>query len=156
MTGRERMAVFGVLLWLSGCAATPETGGSAVPRDPDRASVLARRGDLDWQAGREDAAIDAWQQAVALNPQDAVAVNNLALALAERHRYAEAARLLDDGIRHSPGVPDLHYNLAVLCELYLLQLDCALVHYRAYLDLTGDDAPDVSGWVADLERRLAP
>lgn len=98
MTGRERMAVFGVLLWLAGCAATPETGGSAVPRDPDRASVLARRGDLDWQAGREDAAIDAWQQAVALNPQDAVAVNNLALALAERHRYAEAARLLDDGI----------------------------------------------------------
>ena len=50
MTGRERMAVFGVLLWLAGCAATPETGGSAVPRDPDRASVLARRGDLDWQA----------------------------------------------------------------------------------------------------------
>ncbi len=69
-------------------------------------------------------------------------------------RFAEAVAVLENGLRHSPNTAELHYNLAVISELYLLDLDAALTHYRRYRDLADPEGKLVAGWIADLERRL--
>lgn len=111
------------------------------------ASVARHRGD-------QDKAMTAYRTAFDLNPHDAVAANNLALMLREEGRFREAAELLQEGLEYSPDTPDLHYNLAVISELYLLDLELALQHYRKFRTLTEQEGQLVAGWIADLERRL--
>lgn len=86
--------------------------------------------------------------------QDIVAMNNQALTLREQGQFREAAKLLSSGIELAPETPELHYNLAVISELYLFDLDTALEHYRRYRALTDSEDTLVAGWIADLERRL--
>ncbi|MFO7528794.1 MAG: tetratricopeptide repeat protein [Marinobacter sp.] len=143
------------VLWLSGCAGPAVEPEIAEPGiNPALAAEHARRAMSAWEQGDPEVAVEAWRQAVALNPEDPVSVNNLALALKEQNRFAESADLLERGLARSPEVAQLHYNLAVISELYLLELDKALAHYRAYQELAGEENAEVDGWIADLERRL--
>jgi len=146
---------------LSGCAATGSGAGSDKSRtssqldhSPEQAESLAREGKNAYERGDLEAAIQSWQRAVSLNPADAATVNNLALVLKDENRFAEAAKLLEKGVDVSPGTAELHYNLAVISELYLLQLDKALTHYKRYQQLSSNEDEAVAGWIVDLERRL--
>lgn len=142
----------GLIGLLSACSAPgpklPE------PNSPQQSLILAEQGHQAWEQGQRLAARKAWQQAVDLDPSAASVVNNLALLLVEDREFAEAAALLERGLQHSPGIAELHYNLAVVAELYLLDLNRALSHYQRYRTLTGNQDTKVSGWIADLERRL--
>lgn len=144
---------------LSACASTGIAPGSEVeeaPRvySPEQAAQWSSKGKLAHEQGDIAGAVDAWQQAVKFNPADAVTVNNLALVLQQQHRFSEAARVLKQGVEASPGTAELHYNLAVISELYLLDLESALVHYQRYQALAPEEDTMVAGWIADLERRL--
>jgi tetratricopeptide (TPR) repeat protein len=143
-----------LVIWLAGCAGPTVQEPQSVPVDPVRAKTLTEKGRQAYEQGQKTAAVKAWKQAVELNPADAVTVNNLALLLQEEKHFSEAATVLESGLRYSPDVPQLHYNLAVISELYLLNLEQALAHYQAYRKLAGKDDKQVDGWIADLERRL--
>jgi tetratricopeptide (TPR) repeat protein len=143
-----------LLVLLGGCAGQAIQEPEPVQTNPELAKSFAREGQLALEQGRRSAAVEAWQKAVELDPGNAVVVNNLALVMKDQHRFAEAAKLLETGISSSPEVAELHYNLAVIAELYLLDLDKALIHYNRYRALTEEDDTLVTGWIADLERRL--
>ena len=144
-----------LLLVLVGCAGQeirqPE---ESVKTDPNLAAKFEKEGRTAFEEGRKGTAVKAWKKAVELDPTNAVTVNNLALVLKDQHRFAEAVKLLEAGLVHSPDVAELHFNLAVIAELYLLDLETALVHYSRYRELTEEDDQQVAGWIADLERRL--
>lgn len=106
------------------------------------------------QQGRDEEALKLYQEALALAPSNPMTINNLALLLKAKGEFREAQRLLQEGLKYSNDVPELHYNLAVLSELYLLDLDAALTHYQAYQTSAGLEDGKVKGWIADLERRL--
>ncbi len=146
---------FLLMVFLAGCAGQevrpPE---EAVKSDPEKAANFAKEGRKAFEEGRKGAAVQAWQKAVELDPTNAVTVNNLALVLKDQYRFTEAVRLLETGIAHSPEVAELHFNLAVIAELYLLDLETALEHYNRYRELSKAEDQEVSGWIADLERRL--
>lgn len=145
-----------ITLVLSGCAgqAMQPTPKPKPPPNPQQALVHAQEGAAAYEQGDISAAIDAWQLAVDLNPDDAITHNNLALLLNQKHRFKEAAALLETGLERSPNVAELHYNLAVISELYLLDLNRALTHYQRYQALSANENTKVTGWIADLERRL--
>lgn len=147
--------LFLLQVFLAGCAGhevlQPE---EPVKAEPELAASYDKEGRKAFEEGRKGAAVKAWQKAVELDPTNAVTVNNLALVLKDQYRFAEAAALLEKGITHSPGVAELHFNLAVIAELYLLDLETALVHYNRYRELTKEEDQQVAGWIADLERRL--
>lgn len=153
------MLVVCVLAGLSACSATgpgqntTQTAAQAAYA-PEQAKAFARQGFEAHQRGDVVSAIESWQAAVALDPTDAVTINNLALLLNQQNRFREAARLLERGLEAMPDMAPLHYNLAVINELYLLNLDKALSHYQQYRELTGENDKLVAGWIADLERRL--
>lgn len=147
-----------LVLSVSGCATGPSTlqDSDAKTRDPAAAAVLVEAGRSAWAQGNADLAITQWQQALALNPDDATTANNLAVALKDEHHYRQAAETLRQAIQREPDVANLHYNLGVISELYLLDLPEALAQYRAYQQLTGGSDSEVDGWIADLERRVNP
>lgn len=151
------VAVLMGLALLAGCAATSPQRGKPAPepvRSPEQAREWSRQGMLAHQQGQTDEAIEALQQAVALNPADAPTANNLALLLKQQNRFSEAAGVLATALSASPDVADLHYNLAVISELYLLDLPSALTHYQRYTELSAEEDKAVTGWIADLQRRL--
>ena len=154
-TGKTGLPLAALLVLLVGCAGQevrqPET---PIGKDPELAASYEQEGRVAFEEGRKGAAVDAWQKAVELDPTRAVTVNNLALVLKDQYQFAEAARLLELGISHSPDVAELHFNLAVIAELYLLDLQTALEHYNRYRQLTDKEDQQVAGWIADLERRL--
>lgn len=149
-----KAAVLGAAITLLAGCAGPAVQAPAEPSNPELAEQFAREGKQAFDQGRKQAAELAWQQAVRLNPADAAVVNNLALLKKESRNFAEAVTLLETGIRHSPEVAELHYNLGVIAELYMLDLQKALTHYQRYSELAGHEDKRVAGWIADLERRL--
>ncbi|MBO6813016.1 MULTISPECIES: tetratricopeptide repeat protein [Marinobacter] len=144
-----------LLLVLGGCAGQEiRQPKESVKTDPELAAKFENEGRTAFEEGRKGTAVKAWKKAVELDPTNAVTVNNLALVLKDQHQFAEAAKLLETGLAYSPDVAELHFNLAVIAELYLLDLETALVHYSRYRELTEEDDQQVAGWIADLERRL--
>jgi Flp pilus assembly protein TadD len=125
-----------------------------VTERPDHPVPHSRLGWVLQQQGDRSGAMAHYRQAIDLDPSDAMTVNNLALMLMEDKQFGEAATLLRNGLEYAPNVPELHYNLGVVSELYLLDLKSALRHYRRYRDLSEDADKAVDGWIADLERRL--
>ncbi len=120
---------------------------------PNHSEIHANLGWISRQQGNSDLALSSYRKAFDLNPQDAVSANNLSLLLREKGRFKEAVAVLKEGLEYSPGTAELHYNLAVIAELYLLDLRTALEHYKAYQAITKEDEQQVAGWIADLERR---
>ncbi|GGC72599.1 tetratricopeptide repeat protein [Marinobacter halophilus] len=147
------------LAGLTACASAP-SGPTLAEKSlqpvyaPEQARAWWQTGLQAHQQGDVHAAIKAWQRSVALDPTHATTVNNLALLLKKQNRFVEAASLLEQGLDAAPAVAELHYNLAVISELYLLDLEKALTHYQHYRALAGEDDKLVAGWIADLERRL--
>lgn len=148
---RPAILLVGFIL-LSGCSAPSVKEPD--PVSPEQAMEYAREGKKAHEQGRKREAERAWRKAVELNPANPVVINNLALLLQEDKRFSEAVSLLKDGLRHSPDVAELHYNLAIISELYLIDLETALTHYQRYRELSGEEDKTVAGWIADLERRL--
>src|SRR5690554_8076752 len=110
------------LVMLAGCAANAPVSKQAEPesvRSPEQARELARQGMLAHQQGQTSVAIEALQKAVALDPTDAAAANNLALLLKQQNRFEDRKSVVRTAIQGSPDVADLHYNLAVISDIYL-------------------------------------
>mgnify|MGYP001186283180 CR=1 FL=1 len=102
--------------------------------------------------GRQEQAMAALQQALAAEPAHPAALNWLAILQRRAGRFEEAKSLYQQLLAAHPESRHGHLNLGILCDLYLQQADCALRHYRRYLELAGEDA-EVGRWIADLERR---
>lgn len=154
-----RNLIFGLLcVVLAGCAGSPSssvsTNDAASQKRRDVSQVHAALASEALQQGNKDKAVAAYRKAFDLDPNDAASANNLALLLREKGQFREAVSLLQEGLEYSPDTADLHYNLAVIAELYLLDLELALAHYRQFRALNEQEDQLVAGWIADLERRL--
>ena len=97
------------------------------------------------------AAIDA---ALALDPDNAPALNQQGMLLRKNGKFIEAEAAYLKAVTASPDYALAHYNLGVLNELYLQRLDVALQHFELYQELAGGDK-QVEKWIADLRRRVA-
>jgi tetratricopeptide (TPR) repeat protein len=102
----------------------------------------------DEQAGR---AIDA---ALAIDPNNAPALNQKGMLLRRNGKFIEAEAAYLKAVTSNPDYALAHYNLGVLNELYLQRLDVALQHFELYQALVGNDK-QVEKWIADLTRRVA-
>jgi len=104
------------------------------------AIIFAGRGD-------DQAAEASLTDALILDPEHPVALNQLGMLLRRQGKFLEA-------VTASPGYALAHYNLGVLNDLYLQRLDAALQYYERYQELAGDDK-QVGKWIVDLTRRIS-
>jgi tetratricopeptide (TPR) repeat protein len=104
--------------------------------------------------GNDEATRASIDAALALDPNQPAALNQLGMLLRKNGNFLEAEAAYLKAVTSSPDYALAHYNLGVLNELYLQRLDVALQHFEAYQGLVGDDK-QVEKWIADLTRRVA-
>ena len=91
--------------------------------------------------------------ALKLNPEHPIAHNELGIIYRKSGRFQEARDSYESALAVYSGYHFARRNLAVLCDLYLGDLDCALENYEAYMQtVPGDDEATI--WIADLKSRM--
>ena len=122
-----------------------ENAPDAIAPHIDLGIAYARAGDLDH-------AEESLGKALAINPDHPVANNELGIVYRRKGRFAEARAAYEKALAISPSFHFAHRNLAILCDLFLADLGCALTHYEAYaLAVPGDE--EAVKWIADLRAR---
>jgi len=112
----------------------------------DLGIAYARSGDLEH-------AEEALRTASELAPDHPIVYNELGILYRKAGRFKEARASYERALAIYPGFHFANRNLAVLCDLYLADPDCALEHYEAYMQSVVED-PEVTIWMTDLRRRL--
>ena len=81
-----------------------------------------------------------------------VAHNELGIVYRRTGRFDEARGSYEKALEHYPEFHFARRNLAILCDVYLRDLDCAVEHYTLYTQAVPDDEA-AAMWVADLHNR---
>lgn len=120
--------------------------------DPTQPATHNNLGILYKRSGQLDKAVEAYQQAVAQQGNYPEAYYNLALAYRTQGQFQQAEQAYVKALSLNSQFADAHYNLGILYDLYLGRPAKALEQYRAYLQLGGPHAQEVTRWAAGLER----
>jgi Flp pilus assembly protein TadD len=120
---------------------------------PDLSAPRIDLGIAQHRAGDLEAAEKNLLLALESNPGQPVAHNELGIIYRKTGRFAEARRSYEAALAVYPGFHFARRNLAILCDLYLADLDCALDNYEAYMKTVPGDE-EASMWIADLRYRL--
>ncbi len=105
------------------------------------------------RAGDLEAAEKNLQLALESNPEQPVAHNELGIIYRKTGRFNEARKSYESALAVYPGFHFARRNLAILCDLYLADLECALQNYEAYMKTVPSDE-EASMWIADIRYRL--
>ena len=105
------------------------------------------------RAGNLEAAESNLLLAIESNPEQPVAHNELGIIYRKTGRFDEARKSYESALAVYPGFHFARRNLAILCDLYLADLDCALQNYEAYMKTVPSDE-EASMWIADIRYRL--
>jgi len=120
---------------------------------PDLSAPRIDLGIAQHRAGDLEAAEKNLLLALESNPEQPVAHNELGIIYRKTARFAEARRSYEAALAVYPGFHFARRNLAILCDLYLADLDCALDNYEAYMKTVPGDE-EASMWIADIRYRL--
>lgn len=105
------------------------------------------------RAGELEAAEKNLLLALESNPDHPTAHNELGIVYRKSGRFAEARQRYQSALAIYPGYHYARRNLAVLCDLYLVDLRCALENYEAYMATVRED-DEAEMWIADIRNRL--
>jgi Flp pilus assembly protein TadD len=120
---------------------------------PDLSAPRIDLGIAYHRAGRLDAAQAQLQMAIAANSQHPIAHNELGILHRKAGRFAEAKQSYESALAIYPGYHYARRNLGVLCDLYLVDLRCALENYEAYMATVPED-DETQMWIADIRNRM--
>ena len=91
-------------------------------------------------------------EALAVNPRHPVAHNELGIVYRRTGRFEEARKSYEAALALQPNFHFAMKNLAILCDLFVSDLQCALDHYEEYVAVVPDDET-TEIWIADLHNR---
>lgn len=120
---------------------------------PDLSAPRIDLGIAYHKAGNLEAAEENLSLALDSNPEHPIAHNELGIVYRKTGRFADARRSYEAALAVYPGYHYARRNLAILCDLYLADMHCALDNYEAYMaTIPSDD--EASMWIKDLRYRM--
>lgn len=121
---------------------------------PDKPRLFTNLGLAYFRLQQPERAEQAFVQAIARNPEDAVAHNHLGILQRRKGQFEEALTHYQRAIEIDDEYARAHLNLGILFDLYLQNLEKALQQYQQYRSLASEENALVEGWIVDIERRL--
>jgi len=121
-------------------------------RAPEATAAHIDLGIAYGKVGEVELAEASIKRALQLNPRHPVAHNELGMLYRRTGRFNEARGHYQQALSVYPGFHYARRNLAVLCDIYLADLECALENYQRYAEAVPDDA-EAAMWIADLRNR---
>jgi tetratricopeptide (TPR) repeat protein len=122
-------------------------------RYPQLSGPLVNQGLIYLEQDKNEDAETVLKQALEVNGQNPYAYNALGLALREQGKFDESRSAYESALALDPKYARAHFNLGVLAELYMQDLNLALSHFRLYQSLQKQPDQTVANWIVDLERR---
>ena len=122
---------------------------------PDATAPFVDLGIAYARTGAFAEAESSFKRALASTPDHPVAHNELGIVYRKQGRFAAARQSYERALAIYPGFHYARRNLAVLCDLYLADLACALEQYQTYRQSVADDR-EVDMWISDVRNRLSP
>ncbi len=133
----------GIALLLKVAQSSPEVSAPQV----DLGIAYSRSGELD----KAEASL---KRALEINARQPVAYNELGMVYRRKGQFAAARTSYEQALAVYPGFHFARLNLAILCDVYLADLPCALDNYVAYQQAVPDDK-QAAMWIADLRARTS-
>jgi Flp pilus assembly protein TadD len=93
------------------------------------------------------------ERALELNPRHPVAHNEMGILYRKTGRFEDARDSYQNALATHPEFHFARRNLAVLCDMYLSDPECALEHYEIYTQAVPNDEATAI-WIADLRNRI--
>ena len=126
---------------------------SVVEAAPELSAPRIDLGIAYHRAGNLEAAESSLLMALETSSEHPIAHNELGIIFRKSGRFAEARQSYEAALAFYPGYHYARRNLAVLCDLYLADLNCALENYEAYMATVPSD-DEASMWISDIRLRL--
>ncbi len=121
--------------------------------DDSLAGPWVLMGEIAMEEGELERAVEYYQKAIAINPQNVNAYTGLAFALRQMGRFKLAQNTLAEALRVWPDFPEAHLNLGVLYDVYLNKPELAQMHFEAYLFLATKDKQQAEVWFEEVRAR---
>ena len=118
--------------------------------DPRYDKAYNNLGTVLMEDGQDAGATRAFERALELNPQNGVAMTNLAILSRRAGDIEEAKFRYLSALQVQPSSAETHYNLAVLYEEERENAS-AVEHYRLFLELGANRFPD---FVEPVEQKI--
>lgn len=153
---------YGIIFWMCvsllclvqfGCATKPDKAPVAVADSQSPASPGIPKEVLQANADPNSDAIQALEKTVQAKPTVS-AYNQLGILYRESGRFTAARAAYESALKINPDYALAQRNLGILLDIYLQQPQLALVHYRAYAQLAGEQDKEATLWVAEIQQRL--
>ena len=104
--------------------------------------------------GRLSDAREALDSALAIDPDHAIANNQLGILNRTEGQFAAAEEAYLRALAADPNYVLAYYNLGVLLDLYLKRPAEALENYERYQEFQAEPNETVARWIIDLRRRV--
>jgi len=101
------------------------------------------------------AAQKSLQKAIELNSKDAISYNHLGVIARLDGDFNTALKMYNKSIELNSDYAIAHLNLGILLDLYLYELESALLHYEKYQSMISKKDGAVAKWIIDIKRRIS-
>ena len=122
---------------------------------PNFSGAWANLGVVYSETERLDQAEKALQKAIELDDSIAPVYARLAYVYRIQGKIQEAVGAYEKSLEKNPQYASAHYNLALLYDLYLQEPEKALLHLKAYINITGAKEKDAETWLKQVEKSAA-
>lgn len=122
---------------------------------PDLSGAAYNLAVLEKKKGNLPSAREYLDKAVARNPNNLNARNLRALIYRDEGNFADAEKEYLEIIKLWGGYLTAYKNIGILYDLYMGRTAEALPYYKKYNSLIPQPDKQVTGWIVDIERRMA-
>lgn len=121
---------------------------------PDLSGPLANLGLIYYKKSNYKKAKEILQKSLKLNPNLSESFNLLGMIEVKNGNIQKAEKFYLQALKHKNNYANAHYNIALLYDIYLQNIEKAILHYKQYMVLSKTKDKITQEWLEQLENSL--